>query len=251
MGHGMLQKWKWIFLILLLLSCSNAFADVQSIPLLVSKQSGSSVAYSLSVKIIALMTILTVLPALLITMSAFTRIIIVLSIVRQAIGIPNVPNNQILIGLSLIMTLFVMMPVLQKVNDVGIQPYLSGKINEEAALNKSGAILKLFMLKQTRKTDLRIFTGLSKEKLQSDDSSSMLVVMPSYITSELKTAFEIGFLILLPFLIIDLVIASILMSMGMMMLSPVVISLPFKILFFVLADGWGLIIQSLILSFRV
>jgi len=247
---GMAMKKKWIFLILLFLPFSSAFAEVQSIPLIVAKHSGNAVSYNLSIKILALMTILTVLPALLITMSAFTRIIIVLSIVRQAIGIPNVPSNQILIGLSLIMTLFVMMPVLQKINDAGIQPYMQGKISEEVALTKSSEFLKTFMLKQTRKVDLKIFTDLSKEKLQSDDSSSMLVIMPSYITSELKTAFEIGFLILLPFLIIDLVIASILMSMGMMMLSPIVISLPFKILFFVLADGWGLIIQSLILSFR-
>lgn len=250
----MVKERKWIFFILLILLMfpfSSAFADVQNIPLLIAKQSGKTVSYSLSVKILAVMTLLTVLPALLVTMSAFTRIIIVLSIVRQAIGIPNVPNNQILIGLSLIMTLFVMMPVLQKMNDVGLQPYMSGKFDEQKALNNSSEVLKTFMLKQTRKVDLKIFSDLAKVKLQTNDQYSLLVIMPAYITSELKTAFEIGFLILLPFLIIDLVVASILMSMGMMMLSPVIISLPFKILFFVLADGWGLIIQSLILSFRV
>lgn len=240
-----------VLFILLLLPAYNACAADQSIPFLIAKQSQGAVSYSLSVKILALMTVLTVLPALLITMSAFTRIIIVLSIARQAVAIPNVPTNQILIGLSLIMTLFVMMPVIEKVNDTGIQPYLAGKVDEQQALNISSNILKAFMLKQTRKADLKIFNEISKMKLKSNDSYSILVLMPAFITSELKTAFEIGFLILLPFLIIDIVVASILMSMGMMMLSPMTISLPFKILFFVLVDGWSLIITSLITSFRV
>ena len=173
----------------------------------------------------------------------------VLAILRQGLGIPNVPSNQIIIGLSLIMTLFVMMPVLQKMDDDGLQPYILGKVNEQQALNNAGAILKTFMLKQTRKIDLKMFAGLSKTRF-NEESMSMLVIMPAFITSELKTAFEIGFLILLPFLIIDLVVASILMSMGMMMLSPMVISLPFKILFFVLVDGLSLIATSLITSFR-
>lgn len=239
-----------ILIILLFVPCINAYAEVQSIPFLLAKQSGDATSYSLSIKILALMTMLTVLPALLITMSAFTRIVIVLAIVRQAIGIPNVPSNQIVIGLSLIMSLFVMMPVLEKVNQQGLQPYLNEKINEQQAFMASGEILKTFMLKQTRKADLKIFTDLSKNKLNGEGMNSMLVLMPAFITSELKTAFEIGFLILLPFLIIDIVVASILMSMGMMMLSPMVISLPFKILFFVLIDGWSLIVTSLITSFR-
>lgn len=239
-----------IFFVLLTLPFCTVNADVQSIPVLVAKQSPGAVSYSLSIKILAVMTLLTVLPALLITMSAFTRIVIVLAIARQAIGIPNVPSNQIVIGLSLIMTLFVMMPVLEKINDTSIQPYLNGKVNEEQALDISGTELKTFMLKQTRKSDLKIFSDLSREKLKQDNNYSILVIMPAFITSELKTAFEIGFLILLPFLIIDIVIASVLMSMGMMMLSPMVISLPFKILFFVLVDGWSLIVTSLITSFR-
>lgn len=239
------------FLAGLLLLPLSTFADPQSIPLLTAKTTGNTVSYSLSIKIIAVMTLLTVLPALLVTMSAFTRIIIVLSIVRQAVGISNVPSNQILIGLSLIMTLFVMTPILQKINNDALQPYMNGKMGEEKAFTITGDMLKTFMLKQTRKSDLKVFADLARAKLQNNDEYSMLVIMPAYITSELKTAFEIGFLILLPFLIIDIVIASILMSMGMMMLSPPIISLPFKILFFVLANGWGLIIQSLILSFRV
>lgn len=241
-----------IFLALLMVPFCSAYADVQSIPVLIAKQTNAGTSYSLSIKILALMTALTVLPALLITMSAFTRIIIVLAIARQAIGIPNVPSNQIVIGLSLIMTLFVMSPVIQKINDSGVQPYLDGKISEQQAFDSSSAALKIFMLKQTRKADLKVFAMLSKTKMSENTNDySMLVIMPAFITSELKTAFEIGFLILLPFLIIDIVIASILMSMGMMMLSPMVISLPFKIIFFVLVDGWSLIVTSLITSFRI
>ena len=240
-----------LLIILLLLPLSCCFAETQSIPMLIAKQTNGTVSYSLSIKILAVMALLTILPALLITMSAFTRIIIVLAILRQAIGIPSVPSNQILIGLSLIMTLFVMMPFLQNINDRGIQPYLDGKLTEMQAVNESANAIKTFMLKQTRKADLRAFTELSKVKFNSDSNYSLLVIMPAFLTSELKTAFEIGFLIFLPFLIIDLVIASILMSMGMMMLSPMVISLPFKLLFFVLVNGWSLIVVSLITSFRI
>ena len=247
-----IERYRYIIICSLLLipfSCGFA-ADVQSIPVLIAKQTTGGTSYSLSIKILALMTVLTVLPALLITTSAFTRIIIVLSILRQALGIPNVPSNQIIIGLALIMTLFVMMPVLEKVNESGVQPYLAGKVNEEQAFTLSTDLLKTFMLKQTRKTDLKVFTSLSHNRFAEGDYP-LLVLMPAFITSELKTAFEIGFLIFLPFLIIDLVISSVLMSMGMMMLSPMVISLPFKILFFVLVDGWSLIVTSLVTSFRV
>jgi len=239
-----------IFFLLLMLPLS-VYADMQTIPMVVAKQANGGVSYNLSIKILAVMAILTVLPALLITMSAFTRIVVVLAILRQGLGIPNVPSNQIVIGLSLIMTLFVMMPVLQKMNETSLQPYIQGKVSEQQSLDSSSSILKKFMLKQTRKTDLKIFSELSKTKFSPSENVSMLVLMPAFVTSELKTAFEIGFLILLPFLIIDIVVASVLMSMGMMMLSPMVISLPFKILFFVLVDGWTLIITSLITSFRV
>lgn len=220
-----------------------------TIPLVVSKQVGSTVSYNLSIKIILVMAVLSVLPALLITMTAFTRIIIVMSILRQAIGIPNVPSNQILIGLSLIMTLFVMMPFIQKANDQCFDPYMAGKIHEQEAFASANTIIKSFMIKQTRKDDLHVFVNLSKTAIKNNDIP-LLVLMPAYITSELKTAFEIGFLIFLPFLIIDLVVSSILMSMGMMMLSPMVISLPFKLLFFVLVNGWTLVVTSLITSFR-
>lgn len=247
------NKYFLFFVLLLLPLCSAYAADMQTtIPVLFEKQTQGGVSYSLSIKILLLMTVLTVVPALLMTMTAFTRIIIVLAIVRQALGIPNVPSNQIMIGLALIMTLFVMTPVIQKINETGVQPYLMGKASEEQAFDKSAAVLKTFMLKQTRKADLALFTELSHSKFDKNNMNySMLILMPAFITSELKTAFEIGFLILLPFLVIDMVIASILMSMGMMMLSPMVISLPFKILFFVMVDGWSLVITSLITSFRI
>lgn len=233
------------------LCCMNAaMAEAKNIPLLVATQSANVTNYSVSIKILAAMTLLTVLPALLITTTAFTRIVVVLAILRQAIGIPNVPSNQILIGLSLIMTIFVMSPILEKINNTSIQPYMDGKLDEENAVTSALSELKLFMLKQTHKKDLNLFYKLAHIK-PVDNDHPLIVVLPAYITSELKTAFEIGFLIFIPFLIIDLVVSSILMSIGMMMLSPMIISLPFKILFFVLVDGWGLIATSLVTSFRV
>ena len=241
---------KWIIgIFIAIFLASSAYADA-NVPLLISEKVGNTTNYSLSVKIIALMTVLTVMPALLITTTAFTRIIIVLAILRQAIGIPNVPSNQILIGLSLIMTLFVMLPVVNKVNSDFVQPYMDQKIDEQKMLVGTVGQLKKFMIKQTHKKDLKLFYSLSKTKYTSDGDHPFLIVMPAYITSELKTSFQIGFLIFIPFLIIDLVVASILMSIGMMMLSPMIIALPFKILFFVLVDGWGLIAKSLITSFR-
>lgn len=230
----------------------SAWADnsVPTIPMLVSSGSGSNVTYSLSIKILAVMALLSVLPALLITTTAFTRIIIVFSILRQALGVPNVPSNQILLGLALIMTIYVMMPTLEGINNNSVQPYMQGSISEQQALQNSSDFLKKFMIQHTRKADLNLFVSMSGKTIVNKEYP-FFVLMPAYITSELKTAFQIGFLIFLPFLIIDLVTASVLMSMGMMMLSPMVISLPFKILFFVLVDGWVLIVTSLVSSFRV
>lgn len=230
---------------------SSAFAEFKDIPLLISSQKGGITEYSLSIKILAAMTVLTVLPAILITTTAFTRIIIVFGILRQAIGIPNIPSNQILIGLSLIMTLFVMKPVIDKIYIQSVQAYSNNKINEEQAVLNTVNEIKNFMLKQTHKRDLKLFYELSRTKMTNNNDHPLLVLLPAYITSELKTAFEIGFLIFIPFLIIDLVVSSTLMSIGMMMLSPMIISLPFKILFFVLVDGWGLITANIITSFRV
>lgn len=210
---------------------------------------GGATTYTLSLKILAAMTALTMVPALLMTMTSFTRVIIVLAILRQAIGIPNVPTNQILIGLSLFITLFIMTPVLTAANNTALQPYMHNKISESVALSRATNIIKGFMIKQTRKKDLQLFIKLSKQKVSSIKNIPLVVLMPAYLTSELKTAFQIGFLLFLPFLIIDLVVASVLMSMGMMMLSPLVISLPFKIMLFVLVNGWTLIIGTLATSF--
>lgn len=240
------------FVITLVLFSRSALAasSTPTMPLIVSTTTDANVTYSLNIKILAVMALLSILPALLITMSAFTRIIIVFSILRQALGVPNVPSNQIMLGLALIMTVYVMMPTLEKINEYSIQPYMQGSISEEKALENSSEFIKKFMLKHTRKADLSIFVNMANKK-SADNNYPLFVIMPAYITSELKTAFQIGFLIFLPFLIIDLVTASVLMSMGMMMLSPMVVSLPFKILFFVLVDGWVLIVSSLISSFRV
>jgi flagellar biosynthetic protein FliP len=238
--------------ILLALSVCVAHADPLNVTAFTSSPGANgSTTYSLNLKIIAGMTALMVLPALLMTMTSFTRIIIVFSILRQALGLPSVPSNQILIGLSLILTLFIMSPIINKINDTALQPYIKSKITESVALDRGSAVMKTFMLKQTRKIDLNLFVKLSKKPVASPKDVSIMVLMPAFLTSELKTAFQMGFFLYLPFLIIDLVIASILMSMGMMMLSPLVISLPFKIMLFVLVNGWTLIIGTLATSFGV
>ncbi len=227
-----------------------AAPGIEALTLTTNKQGGQT--YSVTIQILALMTMLTVLPALLLTMTSFTRIIIVLSLLRQALGSGQAPSNQVLLGLSLFLTIFIMMPVLEKVNSEAVQPYLEEKIDVNTALTKASEPFRQFMLKQTREADLELFIRISgKTELQSAEDVSFSLLLPAYVTSELKTAFQIGFLIFLPFLIIDLVVASVLMSMGMMMLSPMIVSLPFKIMLFVLADGWSLIMEMLAASFYV
>lgn len=238
------------FFMIALLSCWHAYALEPTIPAFtISNASNGDTTYSLSLKIFGLMTLLMVLPALLMTTTAFTRIIIVLAILRQAIGMQSVPSNQILIGLSMFLTLFVMMPVFQQVNVTAVQPYLQQKLSEEDALKLTIIPFQSFMLKQTRKDDLDLFIKLSGQKKMEVSQVPFLILMPAFLTSELKTAFQIGFLLFLPFLIIDFVVASILMSMGMMMLAPAVVSLPFKIMLFVLVNGWVLIVSTLASSF--
>ncbi|MGR9045200.1 MAG: flagellar type III secretion system pore protein FliP [Gammaproteobacteria bacterium] len=206
--------------------------------------------YTVTIQILALMTVLTLLPALLLTMTSFTRIMIVLSLLRQALGTAQAPSNQILLGLSLFLTGFIMMPVFERVNADAVQPYLEEKIDMMTALEKASEPFRAFMLKQTRESDLEMYLRISgHEALESVDDVPFSLLLPAYVTSELKTAFQIGFLIFLPFLIIDLVVASVLMSMGMMMLSPMIISLPFKLMLFVMADGWSLIMEMLAASF--
>ncbi|MDE2347415.1 MAG: flagellar type III secretion system pore protein FliP [Gammaproteobacteria bacterium] len=207
--------------------------------------------YSLTMQVLILMTVLTLLPALLLSMTAFTRIIIVLSILRQALGLATTPSNQILTGLALFMTFFVMSSTINQAYTNGVKPYLDGQLAGEVAIDRTMQPLKRFMLAQTRENDLRLFTRLSgKGPFADPDAVPMSVLIPTFMTSELKTAFEIGFMIFIPFLVIDLVVASVLMSMGMMMLSPMLISLPFKIMLFVLVDGWTLLLGTLAASFH-
>jgi flagellar biosynthetic protein FliP len=202
------------------------------------------------IKLIIILTILTLAPAILILMTSFTRIVIVFSFLRQAIGVQQMPPNQLLIGLALFLTFFIMHPVFDEMNTKAIQPYLKGKISQESALETSLAPLRGFMFNQTRPDDLSLFLKLGKvenPKTRADVPTQVLI--PAFIISEVKTAFMIGFVIFLPFLIIDIVVASVLMAMGMMMLPPVVISLPFKIMLFVMVDGWTLLVGSLVKSF--
>ncbi len=208
-------------------------------------------SYTVSIKILVLMTLLTFLPAMLMAMTAFTRIIIVFAILRQALGMPQTPSNQIILAIALFLTLFIMQPMLEKTYEQGIEPYTAGKVDEQEAFKLGIQPLRSFMFKHTRDSDLQLFAEIRQESYQSYDEVPLLILIPSFITSELKTAFQIGFMIFIPFVVIDLVVASILMSMGMMMLSPMIISLPFKIMLFVLIDGWALTISTLVKSFVI
>ena len=220
--------------------------------LAIAQDAAGGETWSVSIQILMLMTALTLLPSLVLAATSFTRIVIVLAILRQALGMPQTPPNQVLIGLALFLSFFVMSPVLTKVYDSGIEPYMNGQIELTAAAEAAEAPLRKFMINQVREPDLEMFAGLAgDEGYESEDDIPMTVLLPSFLTSELKTAFQIGFLTFIPFLIIDLVVSSVLMSMGMMMLSPMLISLPFKIMLFVLVDGWGLIIGTLTASFAV
>lgn len=212
--------------------------------------SGSGKPLSLSLQILVLMGLLTILPSIILMMTSFTRIIIVLSILRQALGLQQTPPNQVLVGLSLFLSLFVMQPVLTQINKTAIEPYGREEISIETAISASGTALHGFMMQQTRKSDLLLFADIAKApKFKNKAEVPFSILLPAFVTSELKTAFQIGFLIFLPFLIIDLIIASALMSLGMMMLSPSIISMPFKLLLFVLVDGWALTMGSLASSF--
>ncbi len=211
---------------------------------------GGGQTYSVSLQVLALMTALTLLPAAMMMMTSFTRIIIVLAILRQALGTAQTPPNQVLLGLALFLTFFIMAPVFEKINTDAVQPYLSDKIQVEEALTRGSEPLKTFMLHQTRDTDIELFARISgKTDIESPEQVPFSLLVPAFATSELKTAFQIGFLIFIPFLIIDLVVASVLMAMGMMMLSPLTVSFPFKLMLFVLVDGWSLVMGTLASSF--
>ncbi len=223
---------------------------------------GTGQPLSLSLQILLLMSLLTVLPSLLLMMTSFTRIIIVLSILRQALGLQQTPPNQVLVGLALFLSLFVMRPAVDQINQTAYKPYGAGQIPIEEAISRGGAVLHGFMIRQVRQTDLKLFADMAfsrnasagknagSPKFARPEDVPFSILLPAYVTSELKTAFQIGFLIFLPFLIIDLVVASTLMALGMMMLSPAIIAMPFKLLLFVLVDGWALTMGSLAASFQ-
>ncbi len=204
-----------------------------------------------TVKLLVLLTVLALAPAFLVMVTSFTRIVIVLSILRSALGIPQTPPNQLLIGLALFLTFFIMAPVFRQINEQALQPYLNNQLTQEQAWEAAARPLRDFMLRQTREKDLALFVTLSKmPRPRNPDDLPLTTVVPAFVISELKTAFQMGFLLYVPFLIIDMVVASALMSMGMFMLPPVMISLPFKILLFVMVDGWYLVVKSLVESFR-
>lgn len=204
-----------------------------------------------TVKLLVLLTVLALAPALLVMVTSFTRLVVVLSILRGALGIQQAPPNQVIIGLALFLTAFIMTPTFQEINRQALQPYLSNQLTQEQFFEAAAKPLKDFMLRQTREKDLALFVGLAKlPQPRNADDLPLTVVIPAFVISELKTAFEMGFLLYVPFLVIDMVVASALMSMGMFMLPPVMISLPFKLLLFVMVDGWYLVVKSLVESFR-
>ncbi|WP_442891715.1 flagellar type III secretion system pore protein FliP [Dissulfurispira sp.] len=212
---------------------------------------GGFLGLTTPLELLLFLTLLSILPAILVMTTCFTRIVVVLSFLRHALGTPQVPPTQVIIGLSLFITLFVMSPVVDRIYADAYQPYTKKEINAEEALNRAGVPLKEFMLKQTREKDLALFLKMSKsERPATPMDLPMRVVIPAFAIGELKKAFEIGFLIFLPFLVIDMVVASVLLSMGMVMLPPIMVSMPFKLLLFVLVDGWDLLIGSLVGGFR-
>jgi len=221
------------------------------LPALTSTEFGDgTTSYSLSLQVLALMTALTVLPSLVLGMTSFTRIIIVLSILRQAMGTQQTPPNQVLIAIALFLSFFIMSPTLTEVYEKSADPYLNGDVSAEIALGSASDTMKGFLVKNTRKDDLKMFADMANlGSFETPESVPLTILLPAFITSELKTAFQIGFLLFLPFLVIDMVIASILMALGMMMLSPMLVSLPFKLLLFVLVDGWAMTVGSLVATY--
>ncbi|MBX2861259.1 MAG: flagellar type III secretion system pore protein FliP [Vampirovibrio sp.] len=242
-----------LFGVLLLGLCPEAVAQPVGLPTLDIKvgSANSPADVSKGLQILILLTVLTLAPAILMMATSFTRIVIVLSLVRQAIGTPQLPPSQVIVGLSLILTFFVMSPTFAKINDDALQPYLKGQIKQEVALDKAMSPVRRFMFKQTHQKDIELFMGLAKlPKPKNTVDVPTHVLLPAFVISELKTAFQLGFIIFLPFLIIDVVVSSILVSMGMLFLPPITISLPFKIILFVLVDGWHLITRALVMGFN-
>ncbi|HMN44421.1 MAG TPA: flagellar type III secretion system pore protein FliP [Povalibacter sp.] len=239
-------------LLLALLPClaSAAAPGLDAVTVTTNPNGGQT--YSLTLQILILMTAVTMLPAIVLMMTSFTRIVIVLGLLRQALGAGQSPPNQVIMGLSLFLSLFIMGPVIDRIHTEAVQPYMAGTIDANVAIERASVPLKRFMLDQTRESDIATFVRISGgQGFEKPEDVPMRILIPAFATSELKTAFQIGFLIFIPFVIIDLVVASVLMSMGMMMLSPVLISLPFKLMLFVLVDGWSLVMGTLAASFYV
>jgi len=240
-------------IILFFLFAATAFAEPLPLPNISLNIGGNADSGKAStvIQLLFILTVLSLAPAILLMLTSFTRIVVVLSLLRHALGTQQMPPNQIVVGLALFLTFFIMAPVWQKVNTEALQPYYEDRITGEEAFGLAAVPVKNFMLKQTREKDLALFVTISKEKRPEKPLDvSLSVLIPAFVISEMKTAFQIGFLIYLPFIIIDIVVASILLSMGMMMLPPIMISLPFKLLLFVLVDGWYLIVGSLVRSFQ-
>jgi flagellar biosynthetic protein FliP len=239
------------FAALLVAGCSSTTGQSDiSVQVGNGQASSGNGQFALSLELLVAITVLSLVPAILMLATSFTRIAVVLSLLRSAIGIPNLPPNQVILGLSLFLTLFVMSPTFSKFNNDALQPYLNNTIDQNTAIQKGIDPFRQFMLKETRSEDLQVFIDLSKEPRPATSSDVTLeVLLPAFVVSELKTAFTMGFLLYIPFLIIDLVVASALMSMGMVMVSPTQIALPFKLLLFVMVDGWVLVVQSLVRSF--
>jgi flagellar biosynthesis protein FliP len=246
---------SFFFIAVTLITSSSVWAASSlSLPNISLSMSGGATEpekVSTLIQLVILMTILSLAPAILLMATSFTRIVIVLSLLRHALGTQTMPPNQIIIGLSLFLTFFIMAPVFNRVNDEALKPYYEEQISGEQAFEKASIPVKVFMLKQVREKDLALFVKIAREKKPAKpEDVSLTTLMPAFAISELKTAFQIGFMIYLPFLVLDMVVASVLLSMGMMMLPPIMVSLPFKLLLFVLVDGWYLIVGSLVESFH-
>ncbi|HQD40803.1 MAG: flagellar type III secretion system pore protein FliP [Firmicutes bacterium] len=238
----------WLLLFLLAASCSQAL-EIPSVELRIGEGDGPEET-AVSLQLLALLTVLSLAPAILIMLTSFTRIVVVLSFTRSALATNQVPPNQVLIGLALFITFFTMAPTWHVVQQEALTPYLRGELSQEQAFQTAMEPIREFMFKQTREKDLQLFMQLGGyERPQNKEDVPTVALIPAFVISELKTAFQIGFIIYVPFIVIDMVVASALMSMGMLMLPPVMLSLPFKILLFILADGWNLVVRSLLLSF--
>lgn len=249
----MKQKHLPLILLCLIFVLTAGSAVAQNIPglRLEVSQGETPEDFAVTIKIILLITLLTLAPAILIILTSFTRIVIVLSLLRHALSTQQIPPNQVIIGLSLFLTFFIMTPVIDEINIQAVQPYMRQEITQREAFSRAVVPLRAFMLKHTRQKDLALFVRVAKFPQPANESElPTRVVIPAFMISELQTAFQMGFMLFIPFLIIDMVVASVLMSMGMLMLPPIMVSLPFKILLFILVDGWNLLIQSIVLSFR-